>query len=186
MILILDTSGNVFLLVSYIILDAFTGSMSAENRLELAKNAAKAVVQTLTFADFVQVIEFNTLARNLAEDEGGPDHLIQASTDNKEMLIQAIDGLFHTGFTNFEAAFDMAFDNFAAGGAEYSSGCEKIILFLSGAYFFLCFYVPVCRIFLAEMYLIVLRWYPNASRCLWWGLCLSPGSRTERACFKKY
>lgn len=88
-ILILDTSGSMEGL-----------------RIEFLKQAAKRVVNTLTFADHVAMVTFAREAKVTAL-EG--KYVYTATAANKEILLRAIDEIEAKSSTNFLSAFEEAF-----------------------------------------------------------------------------
>merc|ERR550519_316186 len=113
-----------------IIIDV-SGSMERHNRLTLAKEAAKAVVSTLGFSDYFDIVAFHTTATSWVK--GISSHgLVNASNNNKELAAAWIDRLQLGGQTNFEAAFTTGVKSLTDGELnERSSGCSRAILFLS-------------------------------------------------------
>jgi hypothetical protein len=92
------------------------------------KDAAKRVVNTLGVSDYFAVIQFNTYANILGNDQ----YMIRATAKNKAKMINEIDGLRANGGTYFKNGFDLAFDTFDASFlVDRSSGCKQAILFLS-------------------------------------------------------
>lgn len=75
-------------------------------RINVTRDAAATIVDTLTVADTFIVIPFSTDAYSL----GDYTSLIPATSDNKEKLKKAIRELEPNGITNFHAAFETAFD----------------------------------------------------------------------------
>ena len=70
----------------------------------IAKDAATAVVNTLSNSDFVGVISFSDVARSIYQNR-----IIRATSSDKEAIIEKIDALSAGGKTNYEAAFKKAF-----------------------------------------------------------------------------
>ena len=104
-----------------------SGSMAALNRWNLAINAAKSVINTLTIGDHFSVVLFSDTAETL-----GFPRLERATQENKETVLNALDQSIYTGRTNYGAAFDKAFDLFESSETtEKSSNCHRAILFLS-------------------------------------------------------
>ena len=89
-ILVLDTSGSMDKL-----------------RLKFMKEAAKRVVETLTFSDRVAIVSFATRAKVFAR-EG--KYVYQANKANKKILTDAIDSFEAIGATNFLDAFEKTFE----------------------------------------------------------------------------
>jgi len=111
-ILILDTSGSMRGL-----------------RLELMKQAAKQVINSLTVGDRVAVVEFGSRATLHADRSR---YLYEANVVNKKILIKAIDMFYPSGLTNFLDAFQKAFrvlDNSIQ--EELHVPCNTAILFLT-------------------------------------------------------
>jgi len=105
-----------------------SGSMDDYRRIDLAKEAAITVVDTLTVADRVAIVAFS----NIASQIGGYNRLIRATNENKQALIQAIKNLYANGATNFYEAFNTAFDTLdRTVREEATSGCNIAILFLT-------------------------------------------------------
>lgn len=105
-----------------------SGSMDDYKRIDLAKEAAITIVDTLTVADRVAIVVFS----NSASQIGGYDHLIRATNENKQALIQAINNIYANGPTNFYEAFNTAFDALdRTVREEATSGCNIAILFLT-------------------------------------------------------
>ena len=120
------TSGpkNVILVIDV------SGSMNAFNRLFIAKEAAKTVVNTLTNFDYVGLVTFSDNAGVVPIS--GRNLLIQATNDNLRLITSAIDTLTATGRTNYQAAFNTAFDLLEQSkSAESFVNCHSAILFLT-------------------------------------------------------
>ena len=90
MVVVLDTSGSM---------DAL--------RLECMQDAAKRVLDTLTFSDRVAIVSFATRIDVFARDG---KYVYQATEENKAILREAIDGLEAIGSTNFLEAFEKTFE----------------------------------------------------------------------------
>jgi len=104
-----------------------SGSM-VEPRMTLLKEAAKRVVDTLTFGDRIAIVSFNAKATKIA-DNGS---LFIASDENKRQLNQVIDSLIPTGNTDFHAAFNAAFQILEDSiEREAHIPCNTAILFLT-------------------------------------------------------
>lgn len=104
-----------------------SGSMNG-TRIELAKEAAKSVVETLSNSDFVGVVAFSSEA-----DTIGNGQIVRASTENKEEILGKIDEITATGNTNYERALKKAVSMLEkAEKDEFGSPCEQdVILFLT-------------------------------------------------------
>ena len=83
---------NVILMID------ISGSMYGK-RLTIAKDAASAVISTLSNSDFIGVIKFSSSASVVYSSR-----LIRATNSKKEALIKEIEKLSAGGWTNFEAA----------------------------------------------------------------------------------
>ena len=105
-----------------------SGSMNDYRRMDLAKEAASVIVDTLTVADRVAVVAFSSRASVV----GGGRGLVRATHENKKQLIEAINNLEAKGATNFYAGFDTAFNTVRETiKSESTSGCHVAILFLT-------------------------------------------------------
>ena len=105
-----------------------SGSMDEYRRIDLAKEAASTIVSTLTVADRVAIVTFSDKASLI----GGQTSLIRATSDNKELLIDAINGIEPGGPTNFYDAFDKTFNALDATiRNEATTGCNIAVLFLT-------------------------------------------------------
>lgn len=112
-VLILDTSGSMEGL-----------------RMDLMKEATVRVLETLTVADRVAIVSFNTEASVIA-NQGGK-YLYTATDENKDILLQAVENLQAGGATNFYDAFTKAFDILDLSiDQEYNVNCNSAILFLT-------------------------------------------------------
>ena len=104
-------------------------SESMKGRLDLMKKAAKQVVNTMTIADRISIVEFNTAATVHGQDNM---FLFTASRDNLALLCAAIDGFRAAGGKNFLDAFRKTFqvidDTIAA---ELHVSSTTAILFLT-------------------------------------------------------
>jgi len=109
-----------------IIVMDISGSMNTGGKLDIAKEAAKNVVNTLNIFDFVGFVTFSSKVGSYK------DHLIDASKVNRDGLNDYIDGISATGGTNFELGFRKAFEIINnSKGNELGTGCENVILFLT-------------------------------------------------------
>jgi len=105
-----------------------SGSMGSYNRLNIMKDAAKYVINTLSVGDYVSVITFNTDASSLISSR------LQRVRDIDRSTISAkIDALVANGNTNFYDGFKLAFDTIRQSVQVYeqTAGCQKAILFLT-------------------------------------------------------
>ena len=109
-----------------------SGSMTRAGRLDKAKDAAKAVIDTLNGADFATVISFGTRSTSFsAGSRGGV--LVRADEQTRKDMQGFVDRITAFGKTNYEQAFKTAFDvvdNSRARGK--TSGCHtSTVLFLT-------------------------------------------------------
>ena len=115
-ILILDTSGSMSIK---------TGN--DVTRLDVMKNAAKAVLDTLYKYDYATVVDFNTEADSYSST------LLSVTDKNRCELENCIDSLVASGSTNYASAFEKAFDVMSASmiAGDTSDCSTQIILFLT-------------------------------------------------------
>ena len=106
-----------------------SGSMSSGDRIEMAKEAATKVIDTLSSNDYVNVIDFASSAK--AYSSRGLVKADATVTGKDSAMKTWVDNIRASGSTNFRDAFNTAFDLFRAGDASRSSGCNKVILFLT-------------------------------------------------------
>mmetsp|Transcript_33117 Transcript_33117/g.70581 ORF Transcript_33117/g.70581 Transcript_33117/m.70581 type:complete len:759 (+) Transcript_33117:360-2636(+) len=105
-----------------------SGSMDDYARMDMAKEAASTIVDTLTVADRFAIVSFSDVATQI----GGEGRLMRATETNKERMIDEIRRLEADGATNFHAAFDAAFNAIDQTiREEATSGCNVAILFLT-------------------------------------------------------
>ena len=76
-------------------------------RLEFLKEAAKRVVETLTFSDRIAIVQFDTQAKVYARDG---KYVYTANGENKRLLMDAIDSFEAKGATNMLEAFQKTFE----------------------------------------------------------------------------
>merc|ERR1719419_2098183 len=105
-----------------ILLDV-SGSMSMNGRMDLAKSAVISVLSTLGPSSLVSVVAFNS---DVVLSCYGLD-FVAATSRNVAKLIEFVEGLNPTGGTNFEIAFNTAFDILEEG----AQSCKTSILFLT-------------------------------------------------------
>jgi Mg-chelatase subunit ChlD len=86
-----------------IILD-ISGSMSRQDRISLAKQAAIDVISALTIGDHFGVVLFSDKAQTPEQ------YLLKASKENKQKMKDFIGTIQIGGGTNFYAGFKTAFD----------------------------------------------------------------------------
>lgn len=103
-------------------------SMNKHGRLRLAKEAAITIVNTTSVGDYLTIITFSDTAAQI----GGYDSLIRATTENKERLVEAINGLEANGGTNFYDAFELAYSSLEKSiPNDKTTLCNAAILFLT-------------------------------------------------------
>eukprot|EP01083_Nonionella_stella_P214791 773620_1 len=104
-----------------ILLDV-SGSMRANNRLLLAKEAVISVLNTLGSSSFVNVVAFSdTLTLSCFGRT-----LVSATSRNVAQLVHFVDNIEAIGETNFTIAFNVAFDIL-----QSAKHCQTVILFLT-------------------------------------------------------
>lgn len=114
-----------------IILDT-SGSMAQRGRMDLMRDAAKRVVNTLGVSDYFSIIEFNDDSAHIYGGADGLKMLLRATDKNKKDALDGIDGLRPAGSTNFGAGFELAFQTLRSSfSKEISSNCHRAILFLT-------------------------------------------------------
>merc|ERR1719295_213147 len=106
-----------------VILLDISGSMLQNGRMALAKDAVVSVLKTLGQSSLVSVVAFNHDVKLTCFGE----EFVAATPRNVAKLVDFVEGLSATGGTNFEAAFETAFDILAA----HSQSCKSSILFLT-------------------------------------------------------
>ena len=100
-----------------------SGSMAGDLN-NMAKKAAKMVIDTLTAVDYVTIVKYSSGAQAYSST------LVEATDTNKDLLKAWIDeNIDASGTTNFRAAFEKAWQVVDATTA--SSNCNRIMLFLS-------------------------------------------------------
>lgn len=109
--------------------DQISTNGNSSTKWDLTTSAVLDILDTFTFADFVNVVMFSTDAEPLWTESG----LVRGQRDNIEQLKQRVSQQFPNGKTNFAAAFETAFGLLTDGCDEEGacSNCQKIILFLT-------------------------------------------------------
>jgi uncharacterized protein YegL len=96
--------------------------------MELLKEAAKRIIQTLTVADRVTIVTFG----DYAEVIGDSSHLYEASNENIQVLLEYVDNLDASGVTNMYDAFETAFRVLKESEEAGSTvDCNSAILFFT-------------------------------------------------------
>ncbi|MGB1593928.1 MAG: vWA domain-containing protein, partial [Promethearchaeia archaeon] len=97
-------------------------------RMALLKTAAKVLMDGLTQADFVSVVDFDGEARTFKDNK----FMARATRSFRGEMKNFIDGLEAKGSTNYEAAFKRAFEIVDTGYAsKYETGCQTVFVFLT-------------------------------------------------------
>ncbi len=92
------------------------------------KRAAKAVVSSLGVGDYFAVIEFNSNATVIGDE----NIMIRATDENKSKMLTYIDRLRADGGTHYYDAFNLAYRTFELSPSkDRTSGCHRALLFLS-------------------------------------------------------
>ena len=71
-----------------------SGSMSNKGRMDKAKDAAKAVIKTLNWADYASIVSFGQWAEQMPAGNG---KLLKADEDGRRKLDDYVDSLMPTG-----------------------------------------------------------------------------------------
>ena len=102
-----------------------------QSKWDVITGAVNEILDTFTFADFVNIVTFSDGAHSLWTKSG----LARGTVENLEALKQDLAGETPEGQTNFAAAFNEAFGLLSQTCREEPdkscSGCQKIILFLT-------------------------------------------------------
>lgn len=116
LVLVLDRSGSM-------------GSLSVrDSRINVALAAARSVLETLTSADYAQVVSFSTTAT-----VQGNGRLLPMNEQNREALTRYVDSISPAGGTNFADALSTTFNVLDNSQAQEigSTACRSVILFLT-------------------------------------------------------
>eukprot|EP00761_Pharyngomonas_kirbyi_P012097 gb/GECH01012124.1/.p1 GENE.gb/GECH01012124.1/~~gb/GECH01012124.1/.p1 ORF type:complete len:1008 (+),score=235.65 gb/GECH01012124.1/:1-3024(+) len=106
-----------------------SGSMGQNNRMAIAREATKTVLETLTVRDYVNVVMFSDSAE---PSDCFSETLVRAIPRNVEKLKEFIDNTPANGGTDFVSAFETAFDVLEESQRQGQvSSCETIILFMT-------------------------------------------------------
>jgi von Willebrand factor type A domain len=109
-----------------------SGSMLTNGRLQAAKKAIDTVIETLTPRDFVNVVAFADRKNTKSVLDCSPDRLVPATSYVLSRLRSSVVRLDADGDTDFTGAFEVALDIMnKSNAAGWSSGCQKILLFLT-------------------------------------------------------
>lgn len=110
-----------------IVLDV-SGSMADFRRLDLAKDAVRAVFSTLVVTDFVGIVVFSDNSRQLCAFN--ECRLVRATERNINELERLLNALVPDGSTNMEAGLVSGMRLFSA-NTEHTSNCQRALLFLT-------------------------------------------------------
>eukprot|EP00210_Caulerpa_lentillifera_P005932 g5671.t1 len=107
---------------------------SGQSRWTLATDALLTMLDTLTSFDYVNVVTFSDLTKRLWTESS----LMKATSENLEVLKEEVGAQSPAGGTDFDAAFQEAFEILnnacyedTVADAASCSECQKIILFLT-------------------------------------------------------
>eukprot|EP00210_Caulerpa_lentillifera_P007395 g7068.t1 len=108
------------------------GSGSDETRWDVTRGALISMLDTLASFDYVNVVTFADTATRLSQDNS----LLQGTSENLSLLEELVDDVTPSGTSNFEAAFEEAFDILTSACEEGTesptcSGCHRVIFFLT-------------------------------------------------------
>ncbi|GMH60690.1 hypothetical protein TrLO_g902 [Triparma laevis f. longispina] len=107
-----------------------SGSMYSENRADIAKKAALAVLDTLTWADYANVVFFSAAGLEEAYGSSSEPVLLQMTDDNKQTLRDFVEENMNPGGgTHFKSGFDLAFDILK--NSRSCSNCNSVILMMT-------------------------------------------------------
>lgn len=115
----------------FIILLDISGSMRENNRLELFKAAIISFLEGLEPNNFINIIAFNTEILIACNNDYFENELIRATKENILYLIKWINNLEPSGDTNFELAFENAYNLLNRHYAKYDTICHSTIIFLT-------------------------------------------------------
>jgi uncharacterized protein YegL len=105
-----------------------SGSMRQNNRLDLLKSAATQLVDSLTTADYMGIIQFNSDAKTF----NNLNFLAPAAKSFRDVAKKYINEFEPVGRTNYEAAFKLAFKMADTSYKErYESECQTVYVFLT-------------------------------------------------------
>ncbi|KAJ8373790.1 hypothetical protein SKAU_G00043700 [Synaphobranchus kaupii] len=104
-----------------ILVDA-SGSVSGLT-LKLIRTSVGEMLETLSDDDYVNVVYFNTDAKNAACFR----HLVQANVRNKKILKEAVQNISANGITDYEKGFQFAFTQLSVTNVTRAN-CNKIIM----------------------------------------------------------
>eukprot|EP01025_Chloroclados_australasicus_P041921 TRINITY_DN4469_c0_g2_i1.p1 TRINITY_DN4469_c0_g2~~TRINITY_DN4469_c0_g2_i1.p1 ORF type:complete len:786 (-),score=91.23 TRINITY_DN4469_c0_g2_i1:205-2562(-) len=115
MVLVVDVSGSMTDVVA-----------NGKTRWQIVSDALIQFVDTLTQMDYFNIVFFNYQYQSMV------DGLLQGTQQNRDMAKDYIRSKSPSGGTNFEVAFEGAFDSLIHGAeAEKTSNCNSVILFMT-------------------------------------------------------
>eukprot|EP00947_MAST-08B_sp_MAST-8B-sp1_P000262 g262.t1 len=109
------------------------GSMSGGTppRIDVAKEAAKGVINTLSWVDYATIVTFSS-SPTVAKDASNQELIMPMTVENRQRLKDFLDGVQGFGRTDMDEGFKKAFDvldNSRAVGK--STSCTTVILFVT-------------------------------------------------------
>jgi len=99
-------------------------SMDSNNRFFNSKKAAKKLIESLNYNDWINIVIFSDTV------ESRFPILQRATRDIRENIVKYIDGLKASGETNYEAAIRSIYNIFGNSKAN-ELGCQSIVIFLT-------------------------------------------------------
>jgi hypothetical protein len=133
MILVLDKSASMNEKVDIEMVDEAGNKVKTKvKRLDIMKDAAAALLDTVTFLDFVQVVVYSSPSKT----ESYGMKLVRGTSANKKKLKEYIDSIVGEASTCGKCGIEKAFSIFKesndySGNDQNSAGCERIISFLT-------------------------------------------------------
>jgi len=105
-----------------------SGSMRANNRMSLLKDATKVVLNSMTHADYVGAVSFDSVAESYL----GLTTLSKALGAFRSEISNWLDTLRDGGGTNFKTAYTKAFELVdSSKGKGYDAGCHTTYVFVT-------------------------------------------------------
>jgi Ca-activated chloride channel homolog len=117
-----ENSGNVINKVFTLIVDK-SGSMSWENKIAQARNAASFIVNNLNEGDMFNIVDFSSMVSSFQNEH------VPFTPTYQSAALSYIDNIVANGSTNISGAFDVAVPQFAAAN---DSTANIIIFFTDG------------------------------------------------------
>lgn len=102
-------------------------SMNYKGKIDMLKSVMKEMVSSLSIYDWIGIVGYNTNASAF------DDKLVRMSQKNKKNVSNYIDTLKAEGLSNYEKAFDKAFNiiNFSTKDNNSNFSCKNFLLFFS-------------------------------------------------------